>query len=427
MREHIGLGHGSVEVVLTGLKIPLNLPLQRETFNPHFGKGSQGDFWTNGTYTINSIHQGERDFDAAERFKPRTIDSRGSTSKGDKVKTNIGCNRCATFFDFLALNHWQISLFIIALLLQSVIAQAATITIKVGYPQLNGGQIPLWVIPELKFDQQYGIDVKPVFIPGGVRLTQAAISSSVDVALTGGAAINAMLSGADLIYIGMPVPTFAFSLYVRPEIKSVPDLRGKVLGVITKGASSDHASITLLRQYKMTQQDMKVLYFSRQEDALAALRQGIVSATVHSAPTTLMARRLGFKELVNIGALKFPYPFEGIAVRRSTLSQNHDLIMNFLKAFLAGSKVAIEQPEASKRALAKYLATKDQEVIEEAYRSFAPLFPKVPYVTEEAIRAAVSVTDHPKAAGADPKDFFDNRFLKELESSGFVKELYSGK
>jgi len=37
------------------------------------------------------------------------------------------------------------------------------------------------------------------------------------------------------------------------------------------------------------------------------------------------------------------------------------------------------------------------------------------------------VTDHPKAATADPKEFYDNRFLKELESTGFVKELYSGR
>jgi ABC-type nitrate/sulfonate/bicarbonate transport system substrate-binding protein len=343
------------------------------------------------------------------------------------VKTNVRCSRCASFFEFLALNHWPILLLIIALALPSALARAATITIKVGYPQLNGGQTPLWVIPELKLDQQYGIDVKPVFIPGGVRLTQAVVSSSVDIALTGGAAVNAMLSGADLIYIGMPVPTFAFSLYARPEIKSVPDLRGKVLGVITKGASSDHASIMLLRQYHMTQHDMKVLYFSRQEDALAALRQGLVSAAVHSAPTTLMARRLGFKELVNIGSLKFPYPFQGIAVRRSTLQQNHDLITAFLKAYLAGIKVSIEQPEVSKRALAKYLATKDQEVVEEAYRSFAPLFPKVPYVTDEAIRTALSLTDRPKAASADPKEFYNNSFLQDLESSGFVKQLYRHK
>jgi hypothetical protein len=43
---------------------------------------------------------------------------------------------------------------------------------------------------------------------------------------------------------------------------------------------------------------------------------------------------------------------------------------------------------------------------------------------EEAIRSVLAVSDHPKAAQADAKDFFDNRFLKELESSGFVKELY---
>ena len=311
--------------------------------------------------------------------------------------------------------------------LHSLHAAAAPTTIRVGYPQLNGGQTPLWNIADSKIDQKYGLDIKPVYIPGGVRLTQSMLSGAVDIAMTGGAAVNAMLSGAEFLYVGMPVATYAFSLYARPEIKDVTDLRGKVLGVITKGASSDHASIALLKQFKMTQHDMKVLYFSRQEDALAALNQGIVQAAVHSAPTTLMARRLGFKEIVNIGALKLPYPFMGLAVRRSAIQQSPDIIRGFLKVFVTGLRISIEQPEISKRAIGKYLASKDQEIIDEAYKSFAPLFPKVPYVTDDAIRAALSVTDHPKTAAANPKDFYDNRFLQELESSGFVKELYAGK
>jgi hypothetical protein len=44
-----------------------------------------------------------------------------------------------------------------------------------------------------------------------------------------------------------------------------------------------------------------------------------------------------------------------------------------------------------------------------------------------AVRGTLAATDHPKAATADPKTFFDNRFLQELESSGFVKELYGNK
>ena len=224
----------------------------------------------------------------------------------------------------------------------------------------------------------------------------------------------------------MPVPTYAFSLYARPEIKDVTDLRGKTLGDHQRCIvrSCFHRSPPTVQ---MTQHDLKVLYFSRQEDALAALHQGLVQAAVHSPPTTLMARRLGYKELVNIGSLKLPYPFMGVAIRRSAVQQSPETIRGFLKAFVAGLKIAIEQPDVSKRAAARDLATKDQEIIDEAYKGFAPLFPKIPYVTDEAIRSALSVTDHPKASSANPKDFYDNRFLQELESSGFVKELYAAK
>jgi hypothetical protein len=47
----------------------------------------------------------------------------------------------------------------------------------------------------------------------------------------------------------------------------------------------------------------------------------------------------------------------------------------------------------------------------------------VPYFNEEYIKSVLSVTDHRKAPAADPKEFFDNRFLKELEDRGFVQEL----
>jgi hypothetical protein len=39
----------------------------------------------------------------------------------------------------------------------------------------------------------------------------------------------------------------------------------------------------------------------------------------------------------------------------------------------------------------------------------------------------LAVSDNPKAASADPKDFFDNHFIKELEDTGFIKELYGQK
>jgi NitT/TauT family transport system substrate-binding protein len=286
--------------------------------------------------------------------------------------------------------------------------------------------MPLWVISENKLGQRYGVDVNPIYIAGGATLTHSLIAGDVDIALTGGAVVGAILGGADLTYVGIGLSTYAFTVYAKPDIKDINDLRGKIFGVITKGASSDHAAIALFKRYGIREgQDLKILYFARQGDLLAALEKGIVSAGVFSSPTTVMAKRLGFKKLVDIASFKYPYPHNAIATRKSLIRQNPETIKGFLKAYLAAIKIIHEQPEVAKKALADFLGTKDPEMIDDSYQSLADLFLKVPYMPEEAIRTVLSLSDNPKAASANPKDFFDNRSLKELEDSGFVNELYS--
>jgi ABC-type nitrate/sulfonate/bicarbonate transport system substrate-binding protein len=228
-----------------------------------------------------------------------------------------------------------------------------------------------------------------------------------------------------LVYIAAGVPTYGFSLYSRADVKDVPSLKGKVVGLMTKGASTDHGMTALLRQYNLRSgQDVKILYLGGVREGLVALDHGIVAATTISAPTTLMVRRLGYKELVNFATLKIPYVQLGMVPRRSLLRQQPERIKGFLRAYIAAIKVVNEDADVSKRALAKYLATTDGPMIEEAYQAYRGLFPKVPYMTEEQIVSILAVADHPKAATADPKVFFDNRFIKEVEDTGFVKELY---
>ena len=321
---------------------------------------------------------------------------------------------------------WLFSAFALLMLsLASPPRCGAVTTIKVGYPQLSGGSMPLWVITQNKLDQRYGLDIKSVYIAGGATLTHSLIAGDVDIALTGGAVVGAILGGADLTYVGIGLSTYAFTVYAKPEIKDINDFRGKVFGVITKGASSDHAAIALFKRYGIREgQDVKVLYFARQGDLLAASDKGIVSGGVFSSPTTIMARRLGLKKLVDIASFKYPYPHNAIATRKSLIRQNPEMIKGFLKAYIAAVKIIHEQPEVAKKALAEFLRTKDPEMLDESYGSLADLFLKVPYMPEEAIRTVLSLSDNPKAASADPKDFYDNSLLKELEDSGFVKELY---
>jgi NitT/TauT family transport system substrate-binding protein len=318
---------------------------------------------------------------------------------------------------------------VLALLLFTLLSpsnSAALPTAKVGYPQLSGGSMPLWIIAQNKLDQRYGVDVKPIYIAGGAILTHSLIGGDVDVALTGGAVVGAILGGADLTYIGIGLSPYAFTVYARPDIKGINDLRGKVFGVITKGASSDHAAIALFKRYGIREgQDVKILYFARQGDLLASLQKGIIAGGVFSSPTTVMAKRLGFNKLVDIASFKYPYPHNAIATRKSLIRQNPEPIKGFLKVYLEAIKVIHQQPEVAKKALATFLGTKDPEMIDESYGSLRDLFLKVPYMPNEAIQTVLSLSDNPKASVANPKDFYDNSLLKELEDSGFVKELYN--
>ena len=321
--------------------------------------------------------------------------------------------------------QWLASL--LTLLLTMLIGQKGTAApITVGYPQLSGGSMPLWVIAENHLDQRYGVDVKPIYIAGGAILTHSLIAGDVTIALTGGAVVGAILGGADLTYIGIGLSTYGFTVYAKPEIKDINELRGKVFGVITKGASSDHAAIALFKRYGIRYgQDVQILYFARQGDLLASLQKGIISGGVFSSPTTVMAKRLGFKKLVDIASFKYPYPHNAIATRKSFIRQNPEAIKGFLRAYLASVKIIHQQPEVAKKALRDFLGSKDPEMIDDSYESLKDLFLKVPYMPDEAIRTVLSLSDNPKAATAEPKDFYDNSLLKELEDSGFVKELYS--
>jgi NitT/TauT family transport system substrate-binding protein len=322
--------------------------------------------------------------------------------------------------------HFYLLPFLTTLLMLLSLQNVTAAPITVGYPQLSGGSMPLWVIAENHLDQRYGVDVKPIYIAGGAILTHSLIAGDVTIALTGGAVVGAILGGADLTYVGIGLSTYGFTVYAKPEIKDIGDLRGKVFGVITKGASSDHAAIALFKRYGIRYgQDVQILYFARQGDLLASLQKGIISAGVFSSPTTVMAKRLGFKKLVDIASFKYPYPHNAIATRKSLIKQNPEMVKGFLKAYLASIKIIHEQPEIAKKALADFLGAKDPEMIDDSYDSLKDLFLKVPYMPDEAIRTVLSLSDNPKAATANPKDFYDNSLLKELDESGFVRDLYS--
>src|ERR1044071_510923 len=75
----------------------------------------------------------------------------------------------------------------------------ASAMIRVGYPQPSGAMLPLWLVSEAKLDQKYGVPVQSIFSSGAARMNQSMVAGDIDLASIGGAVVNTVLAGGDLV------------------------------------------------------------------------------------------------------------------------------------------------------------------------------------------------------------------------------------
>ena len=310
------------------------------------------------------------------------------------------------------------------------VAQQKKEDIAIGYASPSGVFAPVYVAQEQNLFKKYGLGVKELILLRGTgpAAAQMLVAGTAPIAALGGALVEATLRGGGLVYIASTSNNLIFSLYSRPEIARPEDLKGKTMAVDAKGGSIELATIVALKQFGLTVgKDVNAVYLGGPVAQLGALEKGIVDATTLSAPTTLRAKAMGLKELINIGALKLNYIHTAIGVNRSFAKNNPEMIDAFLKAYIEGIKITREEPEITEKAIAKYTAINDPAALKVTYDTFLPAFQqRVPYVLRESVQGVLNFSTSPEAKSQRAEDFIDHSFLEKIEASGFVKKLYGG-
>lgn len=302
--------------------------------------------------------------------------------------------------------------------------QAQPRQIAVVYPSMSGGFTPLWIAQDEKLFSKYGINVQPVYIQGGSRAVQALIAGDADVAIVSGGVIEASLRGADLKFIAAHLPNLAFSLYGRPEIRQMSDLRGRIVGVTRHGTPTMYSAILALRKHGMDpQKDVKILATGGVSETLAAMQAGTVHAGILSAPVTLRARSLGFQEIVRIGELGVPFIHDGIVTSKTVSANRPKDIEAFLRGFVDGIRLYKANPALAEKIMGKYTRVTDRAMLRETYDTFNRELAAQPFTPKEAISNMLQLIaeTEPKAAKANPEDFLENQFMQNLRTSGYFK------
>src|SRR5688500_420916 len=296
--------------------------------------------------------------------------------------------------------------------------------VRASYNAIGGVFTPLWVAYENKLFNKYGIAVDLKFLPLTTG-TQALLTKNVDIITPGGELLEAGLNGERVVYIAGIANRVVLSIFAKPEIQSLADLRGKVVSALSPGSISDHLVRILCQEAGLVPgQDVKMLYLKTGPEILAALTSGVIDAGVISAPVTLKARQAGFKEIVNVPERNIPMIHAGLATTRDFVKEHRDRVRGFLQGYMEAVRYAATNPKETKQIIGTFTKTNNQEDLEETYQTFIKVWERIPYVSTAGVQSVLNFTRHPGAKAAKPEQFIDNSILSEIEKSGFVNQLY---
>ena len=310
------------------------------------------------------------------------------------------------------------------------VAPAQLTKMTVGYSAMTSAHLPAWLAKETGIFAKNGLAVQIVYVRAGTTVMMALLSKETPISQVGGSAIvSASLRGADAVMIAGGNATSDQWLMSRPEIKTAEQLKGGSVAIAVFGGTSDSlARIALKRLGLAPVKDVTILQIGGVPERLSALERGKVQAAMLSTPDVFIAQKNGFYTLVHVS---LPYQTTSVATTRRFIRESPDIVRRYVKSQIEAVHRIKTDRETGIKVLAKYLGSRDKEILERSYdhSSADDKLPPKQYPTVEGIKnilEPLAETD-PKAKAAKPEDFVDMRFIKELDESGFIDELYRGK
>jgi len=304
--------------------------------------------------------------------------------------------------------------------------------LTVVYSSIGGGMWSPVVAQKKGIFAKNGLEVTYIFIESGSRAINVLISGESPIlqGLGGAAPFSAALGGADLVIVASLVNTLSFDLLVTKEINRPEDLKGRTLAISRFGSTTDVGLQLALRKLGINPKDVAFLQIGSNPARLSAMLTGQVQGGLLNSYTYApQAGKLGLRTLFSLRDLGIEFPQSSTVTTRSYAKSRLQIVRQYLRSLveaIAWLKDERNRQEAQ-QIMAAFIRNQDRELLDNMYDSLVKkVFRPVPYPTVEAAQNVLDelALTNPKAKQAKPQDFIDDRFLRELEESGFIKGLY---
>jgi len=176
---------------------------------------------------------------------------------------------------------------VISLLLVSVFNPAESLAadrVRFAYPAKSLNYLPITIGRDKGMFQGEGIDLQLVLVASTIQVT-ALTTGDIDFSGAQSQVMAGAARGLPVKVVGFLTTKPSFWLMAKPEIKSMAELKGKIIGITAIGSSTDTLARFLVTKNGLTP-DREVAFIGTGTTAniLTAMKAGTVDAGVLSPP-----------------------------------------------------------------------------------------------------------------------------------------------
>lgn len=304
------------------------------------------------------------------------------------------------------------------------------IPVRIAYAALGSGSAPVWTAKEAGVFAEEGLDAELSLIRGSGQVTKALLADEVQFAnIAAPLVIAANLKGGDLVYLTGGVNRLIQSIITRPEIHTSAELRGRTFGMSHSGGVDNFLVNYLLEPHGLDiGKDIKSRIIENQPDAIAKMDSGEVDAALFSPPYSFEAIKHGHRVLIDSGDHWIDYQLGGVVARRSYVEQNPEMARKVVRGYVRGIHRYKTDPDVALGVFRKYSLIEDENVARQCYEAANRYFQRKPYPTVPGLYRVLDEASkmNPGANRLRVEDVMDCRWLAELDTSGFIHDLYAG-
>jgi len=158
-----------------------------------------------------------------------------------------------------------------------------------------------------------------------------------------------------------------FDLIARRDIKTLPELKGKTIGISRYGASTEYALRFGLKANGIDpDKDIKMLAVGDDAARIVGLQNGTLAAIVSQVPANFFAHKVGGYTLLPLGDY-LETLLAGAGVSRKKVERSRDEVKRVIRALIRSVDYMHEQPADTKTLIQKRLGTAESAIIDQIY------------------------------------------------------------